>query len=74
VAMKVEYYDKLGKLHRTLTMSDIEKIDGFWLAKKMHMTNVQTNHQTIIIIENPKYNISIAESSFTVAKLEKGGA
>lgn len=73
MAVKVEYYDKLGKLHRKLFISDIVKVDGFWVAKKMHMTNIQTNHQTEIIIENPKYNIGIGESSFTVAKLEKGG-
>jgi hypothetical protein len=72
IAMKVEYYDRTGKLHRELKMSGIEKADGFWLAKEMHMTNVQTNHQTIIIIENPKYNIDIDENAFTVAKLEKG--
>jgi len=29
IAMKVEYYDKLDKLHRTLELSDIEKADGF---------------------------------------------
>lgn len=72
IAVKVEYYDKLSKLHRTLELSGIEKVDGFWLAKKMNMTNVQTNHQTILTISNPKYNIKIDESAFTVAKLEKG--
>ncbi len=72
VAVKVDYYDKLGKLHRTLALSNIEKVDGFWVAKKMDMKNVQTNHETIITIENPKYNIDIDESAFTVAKLEKG--
>ncbi|QGY47585.1 outer membrane lipoprotein-sorting protein [Maribellus comscasis] len=72
IAMKVEYYDKNKKLHRELKMSDIEKADGFWLAKKMDMKNVQTNHQTIILIEDPKYNIPIDENSFTVVNLEKG--
>ncbi len=73
VAVKVEYYDKLGKLHRTLVLSDINQVDGFWIAQKMDMKNVQTNHETVITIANPKYNIKIDESAFTVAKLEKGG-
>ena len=72
VTMEVEYYDKNGKLHRELKLSDIERVDGFWVAKHLHMTNVQTNHQTIILIENPRYNIAVDENSFTVAKLEKG--
>jgi hypothetical protein len=72
IASKVEYYDKLGKLHRELKLSNIEKVDGFWVAMQMHMTNVQTNHQTILTITNPEFNIKIDESAFTVTKLEKG--
>ncbi len=72
VSVKVEYYDKMNKLHRVLVLSDIEKVEGFWIAKKMDMKNVQTNHETIITIANPKYNIPLEESTFTVAKLEKG--
>ena len=72
IALKVEYYDKLSKLHRELKLSNIEQVDGIWVAQKLDMKNVQSNHQTIILIENPKYNIGINENSFTVAKLEKG--
>ncbi len=72
MAVKVDYYDKKKKLHRQLTFSDIVKVDGFWMAKKMHMTNVQNKHQTIILFDNAKYNIDLKESAFTVAKLEKG--
>ena len=72
VALKVEYYDKLGKLHRQLILSEINKVDGFWIAQKLHMTNVQSKHQTILTIENPKYDIDVNESKFTVTVLEKG--
>lgn len=72
VALKVEYYDKLNKLHRKLLLSEIEKIDGFWIAQRLHMENVQTKHQTILLIENPQYDIELDETVFTVAKLEKG--
>lgn len=72
VAMKVEYYDKMNKLHRKLTLTDIEKVDGFWMAKKLHIINVQTNHQTYLTIENPKYDIDIEEDVFVVSNLEKG--
>ncbi|TKG97461.1 outer membrane lipoprotein-sorting protein [Puteibacter caeruleilacunae] len=72
VAVKVEYYDKLDKLHRKLILSEINKINGFWMAQKLHMENVQTMHQTTLLIEHPKFNIDLAENSLTVAKLEKG--
>ena len=72
VAVSVEYFDKLGKLHRVLELSDIVKVDGFWMAKKLHMKNVQKRHQTLLTISNPKYNINLKENTFTVSKLEKG--
>ena len=61
IPVRVEYYDKLGRLHRRLEMSDIARVDGFWVARKMHMSNVQTGHQTILEIKNPKYNIPVEE-------------
>lgn len=72
IAVKVEYYDKMGKLHRRLELSNITKVEGFWIAKKLHMTNVQTGHQTILEFMNPKYNLPMDESKFNVTTLEKG--
>ena len=72
IAVKVEYYDKMGKLHRRLELSDIVKVSGFWIAKKLHMTNVQTNHQTILEFKDPKFNTPMNEAQFSVSTLEKG--
>ncbi len=72
VALKVEYYDKLNKLHRELILSDIKKVDGFWQANKLHMTNVQDNHQTIITLSNSRFNVDVNEEQFTVSNLERG--
>jgi len=38
----------------------------------MQMTNVQTEHQTILEINNPKYNVPLEEAKFNVTTLEKG--
>lgn len=72
IPIKVEYYDKMGKLHRVLELSDINQIDGFWIAQKLKMTNVQTKHQTILEIKKPVFNLSLEESNFNVTTLEKG--
>lgn len=72
IPVRVEYYDKMGALQRQLEMSDIEKVDGFWVAKKMQMTNVQTQHQTVLEFKNPKYDLPLDESKFNVNTLEKG--
>jgi len=71
-ASYVEYYDRLNKLHRVLKTSDIRKVQGFWTIHKMEMKNMQTEHSTIIIVKNPRYNEKTDKSLFSVAKLEKG--
>lgn len=71
-AAYVEYYDKLNKLHRVLTISDVRKVQDYWTIHKMEMKNVQTGHSTVIVVKNPKYDINIDKDLFTVAKLEKG--
>lgn len=72
IPVKVEYYDKTGALHRSLELSEITKVQGYWLAKKMHMTNVQTGHQTLLEINNPEYDFPIAEADLNINTLEKG--
>ena len=68
----VEYYDKLDKLHRVLTVQDLQKVQGYWTVMKMEMKNVQSGHSTQITVTGPKYDIAVDKSLFTVAKLEKG--
>lgn len=72
MVVRAEYYDKLDKLHRLLTVSQIEKIQGFWTMHLMQMENVQTGHKTIIRMDDQKYDLSISQNLFTVSKLEKG--
>ena len=72
LAHKVEFYDKKGSLLKTLEVSDIIKIDGFWTAQKMHMVNHQQKHETILNISNTKYNINIDQDLFSVSNMEKG--
>ncbi len=72
IPIRVEYYDKRGKLQRVLTMSHIKKIDGFWLAQRMKMDNIQRKHQTILEIKDPKFNIKLSEGKFNTNNLEGG--
>ena len=72
VVAKVEFYDKLGKLHRQMVSSDIKKVDGFWTVGKKEMKNVQTGHSTELLFLDPKYNIQLDSKIFSVNKLERG--
>ena len=72
VVVKAEYYDKLDKLHRSLVVSNISKVQGFWVMGHMEMTNVQTGHKTILQMSGHKFDLKVDAALFTVARLEKG--
>ncbi len=69
---RVEFYDKLNKLHRLLTVQSIKQVGKFWVFEKETMENVQTNHKTIISFSKHKFNEPLADDVFTVSKLERG--
>ncbi len=71
-AVYVEFYDKLDKLHRVMTVHDLQQVNGYWTIMKMEMKNVQSGHSTQITVSGPQYDVAVDKSLFTVAKLERG--
>jgi hypothetical protein len=72
VPVKVEFYDRMGKLLKTLVASDISRESGYWTPRKLEMTHHQRNHRTLILMEHIEYDIAMNESLFTVPSLERG--
>lgn len=72
LVVQAEFYDKLQKLHRRLSISNIIMVQGFWTMEFMQMENVQTGHKTTIRMGNHQFNIKLSPNLFTVSQLEKG--
>ncbi|MBO7145623.1 MAG: outer membrane lipoprotein-sorting protein [Salinivirgaceae bacterium] len=72
IPVKVEFYDKLGKLHRLLVADDVKQVDGYWTMGHMNIKNVQTNHETDLVFKNYQYDKPTNDNLFTVNQLEKG--
>ena len=72
VQVKAEFYDEQGMLLKALTVSGIEKKDGFWTADKMEMNNVQKKHTTVTETLKHEFNKTIPDSYFRVNSLEEG--
>ena len=72
VQVKAEFYDEQGVLLKVLTVSGIEKKDGFWTAGKMEMNNLQKKHTTVIETLKHEFNKKIPDSYFRVNSLEEG--
>lgn len=72
VFVKVEFYDKSGKLQKILTTSDIREIDGIWTPMVLFMDNLSKTHQTKIEVNEVKYNGPMQEQIFTQTTLKRG--
>ncbi|MCR5288729.1 MAG: outer membrane lipoprotein-sorting protein [Treponema sp.] len=72
VLCKCELFDRQDRLQRVLECSDISNIDGYWTTGHMVMTNVQTNHSTVLEMTDVQYDQDLPDNYFTVTTLEKG--
>ena len=66
-----EYYDQDGKRIRLLKASQIEKIAGIWIARRLEMSTVEENTRSILVIDDVKFNTGLKEDLFTLQALEK---
>jgi outer membrane lipoprotein-sorting protein len=72
VTVKVEYYrDK--ELYRTGTFGDIRVVDGVPTPFRLEMTNLKSNHRTVLTVGSIKYRTSFPNELFSQRSLERGG-
>ncbi len=71
VPIRVDFYDKSGKLLKRSRVLELKKIDGNWTPTKTEMHNVQTNHKTIMTIGKIEYDKEIPDRYFKKTYLEK---
>ena len=75
MGIRAVHWLKEGKKIKYQQNKEISKIDGVWVAKKLHQKTTKnkiTLHRTIMEYTNIKYNQNLADALFSVRKLEKG--
>jgi outer membrane lipoprotein-sorting protein len=70
--MKAVFFDKKGKLLKELAVSDFEEINGIWVAKTLHMNNIQKKHQTYLKFSNNQFNTDLDDNLFSQRQLQRG--
>jgi len=76
VIRAISYEEKKG-YKKFMEVTDLEKIDGIWVAKEMHVTRKRGNanefvHKTILKLSNIKFNQNLDYDFFSIRRLEKG--
>ncbi len=67
----VEMYDKQGQKQRILKASNLEKISGVWIARRLEMSTPAEGTKTILVLEDIRFNTGLKEDMFTQQALER---
>lgn len=64
--LKVEFYDRRGRLQKAQTNYKMENVSGtVWRAKQTLMDHLQRKHKTVTGITDRKINVELKDSVFT---------
>lgn len=66
----MEYYDRGNKKIKE-AVYQFNKIEKYWNAKEIKMTDLKKNHITKMIMSDVKYDQGLADEEFTVRKLKQ---
>lgn len=69
--IKIDHYNKAGKLCKTMTTGKIEKSGAYTMAKEMTMTDVLAGTKTKMVITSMKFDTGLSDDKFTERELMK---
>ena len=72
IGKKKEFYDEDEELLKTLTVKESEVIKDYIVITLSEMHNVQSDHRTIMKLENVKLDTGIADNKFSERMMKRG--
>jgi Outer membrane lipoprotein-sorting protein len=73
--VRVVRWEESGGYVKFVDVKGLEQIDNIWVATEMHIRRKQgkqTVHQTVLRLNDVKFNQALEEDMFTIRRLEKG--
>ena len=69
--VKIEHYDKSGKLWKVMERRNIEKKGNYWVSLEMEMKDLKKQHSTKSIVEKVEFDTGLSDKIFTKRNLKK---
>jgi hypothetical protein len=72
VALKIEYYDRAGRLLKILTNAELRRYGPYrrWAATRVH--DVTRDHRTVLSVTDRRIDRGLSDEYFGVSHLERG--
>jgi hypothetical protein len=71
-SIRTDYWDQAGRELKHFRVVEMKQIQGIWSALRIEMTNVQSQHKTILIFTEQHYNTGLKNRLFTQRTLKRG--
>ncbi len=67
----MEQFDRDGRLVKTVEASDIELVDGYWIARRLEVTTVKDGHRTVLDLEELQFDTGLDDEFFSQRQLKR---
>ena len=69
--LRIEYYDRRGRLLKHMVQGGVENIDGIWTATKLIMETPRRKSRTLMQYTEVRYNVGLPDSAFAQTALAR---
>ncbi len=69
--VKIEHYDKAGKLYKIMTATNIQKVGKYQIAKETVLADLRTGSKTKMVMTVVKFDTGLTDNNFTERELMK---
>ena len=72
VALKMEYYDRTGRLLKVLTNAGLQRLGKYRRWTTTRVRDVTRNHETVVTVTERRLDSGLGDEYFSVSYLERG--
>jgi hypothetical protein len=72
VIVGAEIYNRRGQVQKQFLVKRLERVDGYWTALEMLMTDEGEGTRTELTFESVEYDVGLTPDAFTRRELERG--
>ncbi|HVO40952.1 MAG TPA: outer membrane lipoprotein-sorting protein [Spirochaetia bacterium] len=63
--VRIEMYDRSGKLAKVLVREDLKQVQGYWVSMDSTMEDVRKQHKTRMLVSDLKLDTGVGDDKFT---------
>ncbi len=71
VITRMELFGRDGRLVKTLEASSIERVNGYWIPRRLEMTTIEDGHRTVLDLQQLQFDTGLDDGFFSQRQLKR---